>query len=169
MIKKQRRDCGAVASSTTARQPLSLLQTSIVPYKSESRMGRDSRKYMNDRIESIWLSCFLTTISLLPHTLAIDDPCSAVPFLASTNSNYDVSFFHNLHRPLFSRELSRQTGDLKAHVVHELRRYAVRKPRTPELESRMNASDKPIHATPVTSSGSCAIKTRPKLLITRYS
>lgn len=103
MIKKQRRDCGAVASSTTARQPLSLLQTSIVPYKSESRMGRDSRKYMNDRIESIWLSCFLTTISLLPHTLAIDDPCSAVPFLASTNSNYDVSFFHNLHRPLFSR------------------------------------------------------------------
>lgn len=104
MIKKQRRDCGAVATSTTARQPLSLLQTSIVPYESESRTRRDGRKYMNDRVESKWLSCFPTTISLLPHALAIDDPCSAVPFLASINSNYDVSFFHNLHRPLVPRE-----------------------------------------------------------------
>ncbi|KAH8637961.1 hypothetical protein IG631_05731 [Alternaria alternata] len=32
----------------------------------------------------------------------------------------------------------------------------------------MNASDKPIHATPMTSSGASAIKTRHKPLITRY-
>jgi hypothetical protein len=130
VIERQRRDCGVDATTTTtARHPLTLLQTSIVPYESKSQARRDVKKTI--RIEGVWLNCSqTTTISLLPH------PGYRRSLLGSPLSRFRKqqvqcpTFYHSTPPAVLFEMLSRHCSNLELYIVSHPGRCAFHKSRS---------------------------------------